>query len=388
MASPEYLFMLALSVVVSAGMAGRTAASEAEGPDVRPTAKRAAGVPRKGEPLPVSQRHVPYEDVLDHCDLVLAGKVINQIPYQPRVSIEQKEVLGRVDLEVQKVLRGKYTNKVAKIIHGTSHLGRMSGAKRVYVFMCVQGADGKLRLAGDPPMGGGHVREGLPLMEKLLEAARDPAKGYQSKDFAVKLSSAYRLTRAWLSTPAKDRPAPPPGLMKTLLGGLRAYQHRLTRNVEAASWHAITALFACDIKSIWEYPPEMKRGRRTKFANDVTAAWERTKTAVRARRAERANLPEGKKLRAAVAVLIEKLGSDTYRERRAARYALVTIGKPALKQVQKGAKSQNSRIASGCRLLTMLISQLRDFRPKKQSYRFDLDRAEPFVPLKDPEPAE
>ena len=38
--------------------------------------------------------------------------------------------------------------------------------------------------------------EGLPLMEKLLEAARDPVKGYQSKYFPVKISSAYRLTRA------------------------------------------------------------------------------------------------------------------------------------------------------------------------------------------------
>ena len=383
----DTLFMFALSVVVSAGMAGRTAASAAEGPEVRLTAKRAAGVARKGEPLPVSNRHIPYEDVLDHCDLVLAGKVINQLPYQPGVSIEQKEVLGRVDLEVQKVLRGKYTNKVAKIVHGTAYFGKID-AKKVYVFMCVQGGDGKLRLAGEPPMGGGHVREGLPLMEKLLEAARDPAKGYQSKDFAVKLSSAYRLTRAWLSTAAKDRPAPPPGLVKTLLGGLRAYQHRLSKNVDAASWHAISALFACDIKSIWEYPPEMKKGRRTKFANDVTAAWERTKTTVRERRAERANRPKPAKFRAEVAALIEKLGSDNFQERQAARYALVEIGKPALRQVREGTKSENSRVASGCRLLTMLISQLRDFRPTQQSYRFNLDRAEPFVPLKDPKPAE
>ena len=380
----DALFMVALSVVVSAGIAGRTTAGAAEGPDVRPTAKTA---PRKGEPLPASQRYVPYEDVLDHCDLVLAGKVINQIPYQPAVSIEQKEGLGRVDLEVQKVLRGKYTNKVAKIVHGTAYLGRMNNPKRIYVFMCVQGADGKLRLASDPPMGGGHVREGLPLMEKLLEAARDPAKGYQSKDFAVKLSSAYRLTRAWLSTPAKDRPAPPPGLVETLLGGLRAYQHRLSQNVDATSWHAISALFACDIKSIWEYPPEMKKGRRTKFANDVTAAWEQTKTTVRERRAERANRTDPK-LRTEVAALIEKLGSNAYHERKAARYALIQIGRPALRQVREGAKSENSQVASGCRLLTMLISQLRDFRPTQQSYRFNLDRAEPFVPLTDPKPAE
>ena len=72
----DTLFMFALSVVVSAGMAGRTAASAAEGPEVKQTAKGAAGVARKGEPLPVSNRHIPYEDVLDHCDLVLAGKVI------------------------------------------------------------------------------------------------------------------------------------------------------------------------------------------------------------------------------------------------------------------------------------------------------------------------
>jgi len=382
----DALFVFALSVVVSVGVTGRTVASEPEDVVIKPAPKRA--VARKGEPLPASQRHVPYEDVLDHCDLVLAGKVINQIFYQPGVSIEQKEVLGRVDLEVQRVLRGKYANKVARIVHGTAYLGKMSDAKRVYVFLCVQGADGKLRLAGEPPLGGGYVSEGLPLMEKLLEAARDPAKGYQSKDFAVKLSSAYRLTRAWLSTPAKDRPAPPPGLMKTLLGGLRAYQHRLSQNVEAASWHAISALFDCDIKSIWEYPPEMKKGRRTKFANDVTAAWERTKTSVRERRVERANRPKPAKFRAEVGALIEKLGSDNFREREAARYALVRIGRPALKQVRESTKSENPRVASGCRLLAMLISQLRDFRPTKQSYRFNLDRAEPFVADKDPEPAE
>lgn len=382
----DVLLMFALSVAVSAGVAGQPEASAAEGPDVKPPVKKPARVVRKGEPLPAADRHLPYEDVLDHCDLILVGKIVHQLPYRPGVSIEQKEVLGRIDLEVQKVLRGKVTDKVAKIVHGTSYFRKID-AKRVYVFMCVQGADGKLRFAGEPPLGGGHVREGLPLMEKLLEAARDPVKGYQSKDFAVKLSSAYRLAKAWLNTPPKDRPAPPPELVETLVGGLRAYKHRLTQNVEAASWHAISALFACDIKSIWEYPPEMKKGRRTKFANDVSAAWKQTKTTVRERRAERANRSDPV-VRAEVAALIKKLGSDNYRDRRAARYALVNIGRPALKQVQEGTKSENAQIASGCRLLTMLIAQIRDYRPTQQSYRFNLDRAEPFVSDKDPEPAE
>jgi hypothetical protein len=376
------LFIIVLSVVVSAGVS-----DAAEAKKLWPAAGKIEGVIRKGEPLPKTARRIPYEDVLDHCDVVLAGKVVNQVHFKFGGSIEQPEIPGRVDLEVQKVLYGKFVDSVAKIVHGTTGLGKLKNPKRVYVFMCVRGADGTLRLAGDPPLGGGFVGEGVPLVEKLLEAKRDPVKGYQSKDFAVKLSSAYRLTRAWLKIPPKDRPAPPPELVETLVGGLRAYQHRLGQSVEAAPWNAISALFDCDIKSIWEYPPAMKKGRRTKFGNDVAGAWKRTVVSVRERRVIRANATDAT-VRAKVAALIEKLGSDAYRERQAARVALVRIGQPALKQVKEGAKSKNKQIAGGCRLLTMLIAQVRDYRPTQQSYRFNLDLAEPFVPLKAPKPAE
>jgi hypothetical protein len=375
------LFMLALSAALAADAVDATGAGAAEAYGARVTG-------RKGEPLPVARRHIPYEDVLDHSDVVLAGKVIRHVPYQPALSMEQKESLGRVDLRVQKVLRGRYAGKVGKIIYGTASLGKLDDAKRVYVFLCVRQSDGTLRLAADPPVGGGHVWEGLPVMEDLLEAQRDPVKGYRSKEPRVKFSSAYRLARAWLKTPPGDRPAPPPGLVETLLDGLLCYRYGMGRNGDAAAWNAINALFACDIKSIWDYPPEMKKGRRTKLAKDVTAAWERTKVSVWERRAERANRPRPAEFRARVAGLIEQLGSDKFHEREAARHALVKIGKPALKQVREGAKSENPRIAEGCRLLMMLLPKLRDFRPTQQSYRFDLDRAEPFVPEKKPEPAE
>jgi hypothetical protein len=342
--------------------------------------------PAKGEPFVARGRQIPYEDVLDHCDLVLAGKVTKRQRYQAELGLEQPEVLGRVELKVERALHGTYTNALAEIVHGTGNLGGVSDTNKVHVFMCLQAADGTLRLAGEPPLGGAHVWEGVPHMEKLLEAARDPAKGYQSSDFAVKLSSAYRLTRAWLAIPAEDRPAPPPRLMAVFLEGLWSYKHGLGRNADATAWNAINALFACDIRAIWDYPPAMKRGRRSKLATDVAAAWKRTETAVRERRAERSKQigPDGRRLQVEVAALIEKLGSESYPERQAAHDALVKIGKPALKQVQERTKSENPRIASRCRLLVLLISQLRDFRPTTQSYIFNLDRAEPFVSLTPP----
>jgi len=343
--------------------------------------------PAKGEPFPAYGRHAAYEDVLDHCDLVLTGKVTQQHTGQPKTSASQPEVPSHIRLAVTRVMYGTCTNKVADILHGPGYIGKLNDTNRVYVFMCLVSPDGKIRLAGDPPRGGGHVAEGVSHMDALLEAKRDPVKGYRSKNWPVKFSSAYRLVQAWVKTPPKERALPPPGLVDLLVDGLWAYKHGLSRHGDATAWNAINDLFKCDIRAIWNYPPEMKKGRRSKLATDVGNAWKRTKVKVRERRAERANAPhpDGEEFSTRVKALIQQLGSDSYPKAQAAQDELVRIGKPALKMVQAGTKDPDPDVASGCRLLALLISQLRDFRPTQQSYVFNLDLAEPFVPIKSPE---
>jgi hypothetical protein len=345
-------------------------------------------LPGKGEPFPGFGGPVPYEDVLDHSAIVLVGRVLSREPYKASRGRESPEVPGRIRVEVQKVLRGEYTNRYAEIVYACGELSGVGDTNKPQAFICLRTSDCTLRLGGDPPDGGGHVTEGPRLIELIIEAARDPAQGYRSTNFVVKLSSAYRLARSWLEAPPRERPPPPPDLMETFLAGLRSYERQMGPNVDAVSWNGINALLGCQIRSIWDYPPEMKKGRRSKLADDVSAAWQRTKAAVRERRAERLNLPDadGGKTRAEVAALIERLGSEEYPERQAAHEAILKIGKPALKQVQEGGKNQDPRIAAGCRLLALLIGQFRDYRPDEQSHVFDLDRAEPFVSAAEPKP--
>ncbi|MGQ9661056.1 MAG: hypothetical protein ACUVWX_01805 [Kiritimatiellia bacterium] len=337
--------------------------------------------PARGEPFPGFGRCVPYEAVLDHCDLVLVGRVLRQERYEPPLSREQPERLGRIELAVQEVLKGEFPRNMAVIVHGSGELTGVGDTNRLYCFLCLRCADGTLRLAGDPPEGGGFVMERPELMRGIIEAARDPLRAYASTNFSVRLSAAYRLARQWVALPREQRPPPPPFLIETLVEGLFPTEAR-GPNVNAAARDAINAVFECDIHKIWEYSVRLRKGRRTKLATEVRDCWQRTREAVLKRRKERAQVPgeDNLALQRKIADLIQQLGSEDYPERQAAHDELLRIGRPALRQVEEGRMSENKRIAEGCRLLATLIPQIRDYRPIAQSYLFDLDLAEPFVP--------
>ena len=164
---------------------------------------------------------IDYEDVLDRSDLVLAGKVA-------------KLAGGQVELEDVRALRGEFTEKTARV----SFTGSWAEspypppvAGQVGVHFCLRGKDGTLRLAGNPPRGGGFMPEGPTLAEKLLDAARDPKKGFESKDAAVRLSSACRLAKAWAAAEEGKKSDLPAGIVEVLLAGMEPATTRAARPV-------------------------------------------------------------------------------------------------------------------------------------------------------------
>jgi hypothetical protein len=187
------------------------------GPGVR--AGEAPAGPAKGEPYPGDGGPIDYEDVLDRSDLVLAGKVT-------------KLADGQVELEDVTALRGEFADKTARIAFTGSWTDtpyQPPVAGRVGVFFCLRDKGGALRLAGNPPRGGGFVAEGPELAGKLLEAAKDPRKGYESKDAAVRLSSACRLAKAWAAAPDDKKPEPPAGIIEVCLAGPRSWPRSAAR---------------------------------------------------------------------------------------------------------------------------------------------------------------
>jgi hypothetical protein len=338
--------------------------------------------PPVSEPFPGYERYVPYEDVLDHCEVALTGKIAGRQPYKAGTTMENPGSPGIVKVTVFSVLKGHYTNSTVSIVHTSGDLPDIEKSADEQVFLCLRTADPRsLRLAGEPPNGGGHITEGPAHLKCLVEAAGDPLKGYSSTNFPVKLSSACRLAEKWAATPSKQRGSAPDGLVETLLEGLWAYKYGLSKHADTAACYGINALFDCDVLEIWNYPPQMKRGRRSTLATDVAEAWQRTCEAVRQRRAEAAGFtgPRTAEARAEIDTLIKQLADENYPVRQAAREALVKIGKPALPQVRQAQSSGDGSIAEGSRLVEMLIGNLRDFRPEPRSFLFDLDRSEPFV---------
>jgi len=328
---------------------------------------------------------VPYEDVLDHATVILVGKVTKAVtPKSEYVGGEKKDFPGVVTVQVEKVLRGEVKEPVATVLYGGgAALAGIESPKKSCAFLCIRNRDGALALAGDPPEGGGLVREGPELVAKLLEAAADPQKGYASADFAVKLSSGCRLARAWLAKPAAERSEPPAGLVEVLLEGLRPTELR-GGNVNASARDALNLLFNCNLNSLAQYSVRHGGVRRTQLADDVAKIWERTVQAVRDRRVERARNPQDGPSAAEleVARLIKKLASDSYPEREAAQQAILKIGKPALAQVRAGAKSDDENVAAHCKVLLLIIDELPPLTvtPTGEISAFDLDRAEPLVP--------
>jgi hypothetical protein len=371
--------------LLSAALALAAASAPAAEPP-KPAPARAAFElpprPEKDKPYAGANYVVPYEDVLDHAQLILVGTVSKHVsPRGEVVDGERKEFPGSFVLTVEKVLRGELKEKEVTVRYGGGALLEgVDKAGKVCAFLCIRNAAGEICLAGDPPGGGGFVGEGPELVDKLLVAAADPVKGYASEDFAVKLSSGCRLARIWLAKPAAERPAPPAGLIEVLLEGLRPVALR-GPNVSASARDALNLIFDCNLNTLAEYSVKTRGVRRTKLAEDVAKIWERTVTAVRDRRAERARKPSDgpTKTDEEVARLIKKLGSENYPEREAAQQALLKIGKAALPQVQAGVKDQNEHIADHCKLLVALYDEQPTTGADKGPAAFNLDRAEPFV---------
>ena len=339
-------------------------------------------MPAKGQPFPGFGHYMSYEDVLDHSDVVIAGRVVRHTaPATITEGREMRDEPGRIELEVQQVLFGDYPGKTATILYGIQAIAELAQTNGPACFLCMRTLDATLRLTGDPPEGGGFVREGPEYAAKLIEAAKDPARGLESPDPAVRLSAACRFVRSWVDTPADKRPKAPTNLVETVIQGLAPTEQQ-GPNIGAAARDAVNVLFGCDLNAIWSYSVRQGRGRRIKQTKDVRAAWDRTIEAVRKRRAERANTPDplSPETQAAISKLIEKLGSEDYPERQSAQDDLLKIGQPALRLLKAGSTHENPQIAQGCRLLVNLIGKLRDYRPQSESYVFDLDRAEPFVP--------
>jgi hypothetical protein len=147
--------------------------------------------PKKGEPFSAFGYQAPYEEVLDHCDVALVGRVTTFTPAQQREMYgAMQRIPGRIDLAVTKVLRGECIEKRVAIQFGGKGPWGIEPDETPRAFLCLRTDDRGLILAGDPPEGGGFVREGPEHLEKLIQAAKDPEKGYRSDDPVVTLSSA------------------------------------------------------------------------------------------------------------------------------------------------------------------------------------------------------
>jgi hypothetical protein len=330
----------------------------------------------KGEPFPGGPQTIPYEDVLDHSDLVLSGEV--------------KEVgADALEIGVAEVLKGEFKDKSARISYqGSWNTTEVDGLKAPEVgqtgtFLCLRGKDGALVLAGYPPKGGGFVEEGPALVRKMLDAAKDPAKGFESNDPAVKLSAAYRLARQWLAAPADAKPKLPAGLMDTLMNGLLPGD-LAGRHVNAGARNCVNEMLGCNIISTWKYSVNHDSGRRETYGKDVIAAWERTVKAVRVRRSGKPDPDAPPKLDPGAAVqraaaLVKQLGADEFDKREAAERAIRAMGKDALEAVKAGAESKDAEVSDRCRAIIEALESGASRPADPDKVKFDLDAADRFV---------
>jgi hypothetical protein len=331
--------------------------------------------PKKGVPYPGSPQTIPYEEVLDHCDLVLAGKVT-------ALRFDQIEV------RVGEVLRGRFKPAKVTIAFKGQWRGDPTEKPKVgesAVFLCLVGEKGALRLAGDPPKGGGFVQEGAEFTKKLLKAAKDPKKGYESDDFNVRLSSAYRLAQAWLKAEKGKKPKPPPGLMDTFCGGLVPGEF-CRRHTNAAARNCINQLLGCDVFRIAKYSVNRPEDKRTAAADRVDKIWLQTAKAVRHRRAKRAEAASAD--RAEVRKLIARLGAGDGDAAGKARARLLELGRAALDEVRAAASGEDAKRAAACKSLAKEIEKAISKEMDIFGYTFDLDRAEPFVADREEDPGE
>ncbi len=307
-------------------------------------------VPEKGKSYPGDKQTLPYEDILDIAQVVLSGTV--------------KSVEGdRIELTGVQVLHGKFDGQEATVSFSGKFGEESPDKDRSIVVLCLQDADGALRLAGDPPKGGGWVTEGRKLAEALLEASRDPAKGFESKTPAVQFSSAYRLARAWQAAPEGRKPKLPAGLVKVLIAGLEPDELR-DRNVNAAARNALNVLLDNDISKLCRYSvtaPDEDRSIRTE---SVREAWTASVAAALKAGAKRpaAEPPKdgGKESETdRAAGLIAQLGETEWARREEAQEALKAMGRKIEKQLEAGTKSRDAEIAVRCQEL------LDGLRPQK-----------------------
>ena len=335
--------------------------------------------PPKGTPYPEGPQTVPYEDVLDHCDVLLVGEI--------------KRLTGdAVEVKVQKVLKGEFKGESASIGFSGRWAGSIESMKKPEIgqagaFMCILKGD-KLILAGNPPKGGGFIEEGEKLAVKLLEAAKDPAKGFASKDPSVRLSSAYRLTRAWIKAPADAKPKLPDGVMDVLVAGLEPDEMR-GRHVGAGARNCMNTIFACNINTLFHYSVNHDEGSRDTGAAAVREGWERTVKAVRKRRGENGGgkKPDKDKLASEAADLVKKLGSDDYDTRENADHALRKMGKLAMAALREGARSGDVEISDRCKAILKALERGDGSELPAEDKIFNPGQAEPFVPAaKKPEP--
>jgi hypothetical protein len=331
-----------------------------------PAGEAPAG-PAKGEPYPGDGAPFNYEDVLDRSDLVLTGKVV-------------KMVEGRIELEDLKVLRGRFEGKTAALSFSGSwadsaYQPPVEG--QAGAFFCLREKDGALRLAGNPPKGGGFVAEGVELVEKLFEAAKDPRKGYDSKDAAVRLSSACRLAKAWTAAPEDKKPELPAGIVEVCLAGLDPGPLQ-GRQVNSAARYALNSLLDCDLNRLARYSTNQDDDRRKACAALARDIWDRTVAKIEARRSGAPAPPPDDKKPQAVR-LVAQLGDDSFEKREAAQDELVKLGKPAVKIIEEGTRHKDAEIAARCAAILEAFKAAAAAIPPDEQI-FDLDRAERFVP--------
>ncbi|HOX06287.1 MAG TPA: hypothetical protein PK280_07790 [Planctomycetota bacterium] len=291
--------------------------------------------PEKGKPYPGDKQTLPYEDVLDISQVVLAGTV-------------KSAADGRLELTAVQVLRGKFEARDV-VVTFSGRFGEQEPEKdKPAVVLCLLGEDGALRMAADPPKGGGWVVEGRKLAEALIEAAKDPTKGFESKDPAVKISSAYRLARAWLAAPEGRRPKLPAGLVDALIDGLNPGDLS-GRNVNAASRNAINLLLDCDISQLCRYSVTAPDADRSAWAEGVREAWAAAAVAAgkAGARAPAVDPPKGADAER-VSKLIAQLGDDEWARREEAQGALRAMGRKVEAALEEGAKSKDAEISGRC----------------------------------------
>ena len=300
--------------------------------------------PEKGTPYAGDKQTLPYEDALDVADVILAGTA-------------KTTGNGRFELAVTRVLRGKFEKKDAAVAYAGDFAEEPEAGKAVVLF-CLEPAAGQLRLAADPPKGSGLALPGEKLVEKLLEAAKDPAKAYASADPAVKLSAAYRLARAWAAAPEGKKPALPAGLVETLIEGLAPGELR-DRFVHSASRNALNLLLDADLNSnpACRYSVNDTEDGCKERAGFVRAAWEEALAAARKQAGVKPPEPPARPADEAERVrkLIAQLGADAWDRREEAQNALRALGKAIEKELEAGAASKDPEVSERCNQLLKAI---------------------------------